>query len=107
MGLHWKLDCPECGYSAEISGGDDFGFVGQTTSIICLTCKTLTDVVTKNSEFVSIDLETRESTVLAGGEVFELRCAANSAHPVERWSHPGPCSKCGTTMEGKPSALWD
>lgn len=44
MGACYDFSCPNCGYSAQVSGGDDFGFHVVTTTIVCETCRELLDV---------------------------------------------------------------
>ncbi len=44
MGEIYKFTCPQCGYSAEVSGDVDCGYISVTTTILCKECTTLYDV---------------------------------------------------------------
>jgi hypothetical protein len=46
MGCRYRFHCPDCGYKADISRGGDGGFVAGTTTIVCLDCRGLFDIVT-------------------------------------------------------------
>lgn len=96
MGTWFQFSCSRCGYQAEVSGGSDAGMVAVTATILCRRCRRLFDVVAGK---VSISGQIKK---------VPLRCPRSASHPIERWSHPGPCPRCGTTLtrEGE-TALWD
>lgn len=43
MGSKSFFSCPECGYTATVSGGYDFGFFAECVTIHCKTCKEIMD----------------------------------------------------------------
>ena len=94
MGQLYRFHCPKCGYSAEVSGGDDAGEMATTTTIACRACRRLYDVPTaKVPEFKPIP----------------LRCPRAYYHPIERWTDGDPCPRCGTPMlrDDERIILWD
>lgn len=94
MGVASNFTCPVCAYEALVSGGDDAGMLGATTTISCARCRKLYDVMVWRTE--------------EPDEWMEPRCPQNPAHPVARWTAPGPCPKCGGEMRpGDVVALWD
>lgn len=44
MGTLYDFHCESCGYHTEVSGGEDFGMISATTTILCENCKKLFDV---------------------------------------------------------------
>ncbi|MDP3176513.1 MAG: hypothetical protein Q8M76_01335 [Spirochaetaceae bacterium] len=95
MGAHYDFRCDRCGYSAEISGGADFGYVTRTKTALCLDCNALVDVVT----------ETRSKTM--AGDVG--RCPLCRGARIAEWESSGcPCPRCeGRMIKGELTALWD
>lgn len=106
VGTLYEFKCPACGYSAEVSGGDDVGMQSVTTTIVCKTCKKLMDVVISEDPWaVTLD---EPGLPLRPDFQPSIRCKKSARHKVERWTLPGPCPKCGTLMEqGEMVALWD
>ena len=47
MGTQFEFSCQRCGYTAQVSGGIDFGFVVETQTVFCFTCDKLRDIVTR------------------------------------------------------------
>ena len=94
MGLASNYICKDCGYEATVSGGDDAGMMGATTTVSCTECKELYDVL-----IWSVEAPEEES---------ELQCPEGLVHPVSRWTAPGPCPRCGREMvQGDLQVLWD
>jgi Zn finger protein HypA/HybF involved in hydrogenase expression len=96
MGQTITFRCTACDYGANVSGGDDAGMAAETTTVECEHCKVLMDVVIGRREqgFVPI----------------EPRCVNRKDHRVRRWTSPGPCPRCGATMEedsGDEVIQWD
>src|SRR3712207_2111019 len=99
MGQWFEFRCGQCGYEAEVSGGNDAGMFVTTTTVICRTCKKLCDVTTAR-----MDLDGATPAF----EPVEVRCPKAKRHMVERWTHPGPCPQCGETLERVgTTAIWD
>jgi len=99
MGAYYDFSCPKCGYSARVSGGDDFGMLAVTTTIVCEDCRELSDIGIGSSPIAKTKKPAR----------VRLHCQKDKSHNVRRWKHPGACPKCGTTMV-KPetiAVLWD
>jgi hypothetical protein len=105
MGTIFQFHCPECGYDAEVSGGDDRGMRSVTTTIMCATCEELRDIeISKDPE---IALLPDGSGFRPDFEVI-LRCKRCKGDNVSRWSSPGPCPKCGAIMDCiEPVIIWD
>lgn len=96
MGTTLSFTCPQCRYEASVSGGPDAGFFCNTLTVRCMDCRALYDVVTFEDRG-----QPTERRV-------EPRCPKSQTHTVEPWTHPGPCPRCGVTMEeGGEVALWD
>ena len=94
MGSTYRYVCPNCDYSAEVSGGDDMGMLCETKTILCKDCKKLYDVVTKYH----------------GEEEMKLICPEVSNHNVSKWKFPDICPVCGQMMQEDmffPGAKWD
>jgi hypothetical protein len=64
MGTILDHTCRRCGYSATVSGGDDAIMAGLTTTILCLDCKELMDVMCGTFE----------------GKELKIRCARSRQH---------------------------
>jgi len=45
LGQLFEFSCKECGYQAEVSGGEDAGWLIFTQTMTCLDFKHLADVV--------------------------------------------------------------
>ncbi len=106
MGTLYEFKCPECGYSAEVSGDDDVGMGAVTTTIACKTCKKLLDVVISEEPW----LVTLGEPGLSWDPDFQpkIQCKKSARHNLQRWTFPGACPKCGTMMErGEMTARWD
>lgn len=99
MGTMYRFWCPGCRYRAQVSGGDDAGLLVRTTTISCDDCHKL------------YDIETRKVVVTAQTRIdrsYPVQCPKDPRHTVHLWRHPGPCPRCGETMEqGEMVMLWD
>ena len=97
MGAKYEFECQSCDYSTIISGGDDTGMQCLTTTIICLECQDLHDVLTSKYPWIGVEILEND-----------LECPNGSKHGVNRWEHDGPCPKCGTILNRKDLVvLWD
>lgn len=96
MGATFYYTCPRCRYEASVSGGPDVGFLCDTVTVRCLDCSALYDVV------VLMDRgQPAERRV-------EPRCPESTHHTAEFWTDPGPCPRCGATLDrGGLESLWD
>lgn len=98
MGSLYAFCCPGCGYSAEVSGGADCGFVAQTETMICTTCR----------EVVDVTVGTRIPALISTDELNQCpECEGNDLTP---WDESRPCPRCKGTMEvnpAGPTTLWD
>ena len=85
MGATYTYTCQSCGYSANVSGGPDVGFVVKTQTGFCSTCNELIDYVT---EVCHPDGDSEKDVVL--GACHKCRT------PVEQNWHDGDaCPRCG------------
>lgn len=96
MGEHFQFTCANCGFSAEVSGGDDAGMAAVTTTIVCENCRCLYDVIIADIK----DWQNREERA--------LRCPKSAKHQVTHWKDGGPCPKCHQPLiKGESACLWD
>ena len=132
MGKTYLFECPQCQYRVMISGGVDGGLHCEIQTIICRDCRQLYDVfVRQRRRQDAVDLVKfpgfhrpdippvvlRESSVNPSPKPrapliwrdSKLSCPVASDHPVEPWSDPGRCPRCGNFMErnGFPFRAWD
>ena len=98
MGAWWEHICPDCGYKALVGGCNDSGLGVIATTIVCKTCKELSEAVLREVYGDSCDWRD-----------VKVRCPKSESHEFERWRHPGPCPKCGAIMERDEDSLtlWD
>jgi Zn finger protein HypA/HybF involved in hydrogenase expression len=107
MGTLYEFKCPACGYSAEVSGGDDVGMNAVTTTVSCKTCKKLFDAVISQEPWAVVTFD-EPGRLLDPGFKVEIYCNKSRRHKVESWTFPGPCPRCGTIMEkGQMLCKWD
>lgn len=99
MGGMYKFECRGCGYSAWSSGQRyDYGMRCVRTTVHCRTCRELQDV----------EISQDPANFRPYGATVDLRCPDGDDHDVVQWLDPGPCPKCGETMErGNERMLWD
>jgi hypothetical protein len=96
MGALFAFRCPDCGYRAEVSGGDDAGMIASTTTVTCSECRKLYDITT------GWHAET------AHRKQPKFRCPKGADHHIERWKAGGPCPVCGAAMRNDgETLLWD
>lgn len=126
MGRTYQFQCPQCQYSAKISGGADGGLHCEVQTVHCLDCRALIDVFTKlrceengprPPKFPGFFRPEVPPVVLADdtGErrliwkQFKPACPVEGKHQVELWREPGRCPRCGNFMEkdGLPYRVWD
>ena len=98
MGSHYAFCCLGCGYSAEVSGGPDYGFVAQTDTKVCNTCRAVVDVL----------VGTRDPNQISTDELNQCpECDGNDLTP---WDDSRPCPRCNGTMKADPTSpttMWD
>ncbi|MHA1378691.1 MAG: hypothetical protein ACTSRG_09945 [Candidatus Helarchaeota archaeon] len=100
MGTTYKFECKDCGISVEVSGCLDYGKQIVTATILCEKCGQLSDVIISNNP---------EKTRIATWRLPKrINCPECNSNLTKLWEHPGPCPKCGKTMDRlDPVALWD
>lgn len=76
MGQLQTFECESCGYSAEVSGGDDAGMVVTITTISCGVCRELYDVILWRVNEPELPPK-------------EPQCPKAKPHPVSLWNYPG------------------
>ena len=97
MGMLYRFVCAACGYTAEVSGGEDAGMRSGTTTIACEQCRKLYDVV--------IEKKTSDGTEF---KQCAPRCPKSARHPFRIWTNGDPCPRCGGIMENQGmTILWD
>jgi hypothetical protein len=126
MGRTYQFQCPQCHYSAKISGGADSGLHCEVQTVHCLDCRELMDVFIKlrceeggppPAKFPGFFRPEVPPAVLhdASGQrrlvwkQFQPSCPVEAQHTVEVWHQPGRCPRCGNFMEkdGLPYRAWD
>ncbi|QDT24785.1 hypothetical protein Pan153_00780 [Gimesia panareensis] len=85
MGSTYHYKCNDCGYTVEVSGGPDVGFVVKTQTGVCSICNELVDYVTE----VWCPDGKIEKTVVIGA------CPKCKTQIEQVWNHGDPCPKCG------------
>lgn len=101
MGTTNQFTCDDCGYSASVSGGRDFGFVAVVQTMTCQNCKELVDVLIGHhgEDGPMGDPEFDKDLGL---------CPECDGSHVSVWDAPYPCPKCAKPMPpGKPELNWD
>jgi ssDNA-binding Zn-finger/Zn-ribbon topoisomerase 1 len=92
MGATFEYRCGKCGYKVELSLGVGFAAI-ESGAFACPECKELVSAPVKN---------------LATERKLKPRCPKSRDHKSEPWEAPGPCPKCGSTIEGgEMIGLWD
>jgi hypothetical protein len=100
MGRLFEFGCGQCGYRAEVSGGEDAGFIVITQTMTCLDCKRVVDVVAGESHPGSLGSDTH----ILG------RCPRCRGCRVIPWPQTRPCPRCGGNMKkryAEPVCFWD
>ena len=104
MGKAYNYKCDNCGYSAIVSGGRDFGFVAVVKTMICEDCKNLVDV-----------LIGRHGKDGATGDIEYDRklniCPICAGKNLKAWPTNHTCPRCSANMirsrNGSDVILWD
>ena len=99
MGASYRFTCA-CGYEADVSGGEDVGFLVRFCTMTCVDCKTLVDVVV-GASMPDMPLEDDLEDLVG-------KCPECKGANVKRWPKSHPCPKCDGRMEqGEFAILWD
>ena len=87
-----RYQCPKCEYEFNALAGA--GMMGIEYDIfVCRECAELCNVEVYD--------HIRERKI-------RPQCSESKSHHVEAWSAPGPCPKCGATVEeGECFGCWD
>jgi ribosomal protein S27AE len=100
MGNLREYSCPDCGYTAKVSGGKDRGFIAFTETVECLDCHNLADV-----EIGKVVDETPENEEVI--QPVHSRCPSCGSFNLKPWDGK-TCPQCGGTMiKGDVTILWD
>lgn len=98
MGQTFEFKCPDCGYRAEVSGGEDCGDIVITETMVCKKCRRVVDVEVGFSQ-PSPDNKPDKNMG---------RCPKCHSDEVTPWGKGWPCPKCGEMMiKGRSVCLWD
>jgi len=97
MGAIYRFFCPTCGYSSEVSGGDDCGFVSATKTIQCDKCQIIRDVETSRTPWDEKSIK----------PISKLKCP-KCRRKVKEWDGE-QCPKCNGKMQRDEEFLimWD
>ena len=108
MGSLYRFICPGCGYEAEVAGGLDYGMECVVHTVSCPKCQQLSHALVSDRPG---DLAVLLETDLKTGALMprRIRCGLDGRHTAELWEHPGPCPRCGATLErsDEPTVMWD
>ena len=100
MGETYLFKCPSCGYSTEVSGGKDRGFVIFTETKVCQACRELVDVVVATEKGVNAAKPTPIPRA-------EQQCPNGKGHKMKVWKGH-VCPKCdGKMKRGEVICMWD
>jgi hypothetical protein len=89
MGRLYEFGCDTCGYQAEVSGGEDAGYLIVTQTMSCLDCKRLVDVVVREAHPGSL-----------GSDAHIVGCCPRCrGRRVVPWDKNRLCPRCGGTMK--------
>ena len=103
MGTKYEYRCPECGYSATVSGGVDSGMVAVVRTMVCDDCSELVDVlVGKYGE----EGPTGDPSYDRNLNI----CPNCQRRNVRPWPPNRGCPRCATKMilgHDSPRVLWD
>lgn len=98
MGRHSRFRCEACGHEVVVSGGDDVGMACTTTTIVCLDCRALYDVITSDTPWKPA----------LSKHKFRLECPEHAEHRCRKWGRGRKCPKCQDPMQqGEVEVLWD
>jgi hypothetical protein len=101
MGQSFFFRCTSCEFETAVSGGRDAGMAYVTQTYSCDLCGILFDHAVAVPPFTSGERAPDR-----------LPCYQNpkySEHFAELWNHPGPCPRCGNTLDRSdgPVTHWD
>jgi hypothetical protein len=101
VGAWYKFTCANCGYSAEVSGGRDVGFVAVVRTMVCKDCQELVNVL--------IGREGKDGPT--GDPEYDKdlgKCPGCEGRHVAAWKKGRPCPKCSQAMtKGTETTFWD
>lgn len=98
MGSTYTYTCSDCGYSANVSGGPDVGFVVKTQTGFCATCNELVDYVT---EVWAGDGETEKDVVIGA-------CHKCKVAVTQQWNDGDTCPRCDGQFRNRKLYMdWD
>jgi len=108
VGTALDYSCPECGYEVHsMISGYDVGMASHAVGISCATCRELHTAFLPGKPW-DADMDAMRLQVEAGHLPAGARCPKSAKHRVEVWSHPGPCPRCGTTLNQDEGFMcWD
>jgi len=98
MGTLYKYTCRQCKYTANVSGGEDFGFEIYTQTGFCTTCQKLIDYISALRPGSCLDHKTTEMGV----------CLACKSAITQNWNEGEPCPLCGGELGDRTFIMdWD
>jgi Zn finger protein HypA/HybF involved in hydrogenase expression len=98
MGEWFEFKCPECGYRAQVPGGEDCGEIAVTETMVCERCSELVDVMVG---FAIPSPDNKPDKDMG-------RCPKCHSDEVTPWEKEWLCPKCGKKMiKGRSVCLWD
>ena len=101
MGTKYLFKCNSCEYTANISGGKDFGFVAVVQTMTCENCNKLVDVLVGRYGKVGKTEDAEFNKALG-------ICPKCGDSDVVKWDKRKSCPKCeGKMIKGEETMLWD
>jgi hypothetical protein len=99
MGAPVDYTCPACGYHVEhMVSGLEVGETSQVVGVSCEDCRALR-VARVPGKPTELSTRAAAAAVAAGHVPSGARCPHNAKHHVTLWTAPGPCPRCGTTLQ--------
>lgn len=104
MGTQFEFKCQQCDYQANVSGGEDFGFVLITQTVFCFDCDELCDMVTG---FRGVEQMSPHDKAELNFERIG-RCPKSHGEELAAWDEGDPCPKCnGEVVRTRVIMDWD
>jgi hypothetical protein len=100
MGTSYVFTCQSCDYSAEVSGGRDFGFTAVVQTMVCRDCAKWVDVLIG---YQGEDGPTGDPEYYKAMKI----CPYCKGKNLEEWNSDLSCPKCSGPMQTSMGVLWD
>lgn len=106
MGIACDYGCPDCRYGVEFMvSGYSCGMSSHVHGVLCTDCRELR-ISPLPGHPADLPDDPEEMEAVIGS--LTLTCPESPSHNVLPWADPGPCPRCGATLQrGEGLILWD